>query len=125
MVKFIGDAVMFTAPTPDTLIDVSLRILRDPMVAAAGIELRAAAAWGPVLAQDGDYFGSTVNLAARLLAVAHPGDLVVAPALAEWLDGRRRRTELLRSQRLRGFDKPAGGDAGHTAGGATGGPTPP
>jgi len=105
VVKFIGDAVMFTAPTADQLVDVSLRIVRDPALAAAEIELRAAAAWGPVLAQDGDYYGSTVNLAARLLAVAHPGELVVSPSLAEQLHSSRWRTESLPALRLRGFDK--------------------
>lgn len=105
VVKFIGDAVMFTAPTPDLLVDVSLRIVHDPVLADADIELRAAAAWGPVLAQDGDYYGSTVNLAARLLAAAHPGQLVVSPSLAEHLDGHRWTTESLPAIRLRGFDK--------------------
>lgn len=105
VVKFIGDAVMFTAPTVDQLVDVSLRIVHDPALAVAEIELRAAAAWGPVLAQDGDYYGSTVNLAARLLAVAQPGELVVSPSLAEQLHGPRWRTESLPAVRLRGFDK--------------------
>lgn len=106
IVKFIGDAVMYTAPTADLLVDVSLRLVDDPLVVAAGIELRAAAAWGPVLAQDGDYFGTTVNLAARLLSVARPGDVVVAPSLAEQLDARRWRTEVLGPHQLRGFDHP-------------------
>jgi adenylate cyclase len=37
----------------------------------------AGIAVGPVIFQDGDYYGRTVNLAARLSGVAEPGQTVV------------------------------------------------
>jgi class 3 adenylate cyclase len=40
-------------------------------------------AYGPVLARVGDYFGSTVNLAARLVDQAVPGEILVTRELAE------------------------------------------
>ena len=37
----------------------------------------AGIAVGPVIFQDGDYYGGTVNLAARLAGVAEPGQIPV------------------------------------------------
>jgi class 3 adenylate cyclase len=41
------------------------------------------AACGEVLNRDGDYYGSVVNLAARLVALAEPGEVLVDARLAE------------------------------------------
>jgi adenylate cyclase len=38
---------------------------------------------GPVVGQGGDYFGRTVNLAARIAANAEPGQVLVSQSVAE------------------------------------------
>jgi class 3 adenylate cyclase len=38
---------------------------------------------GPVVAQGGDYFGRTVNLAARIAARAGPGQVLVSQRVAD------------------------------------------
>ena len=38
---------------------------------------------GPVVAQGGDYFGRTVNLAARIAAHAGPGQVLVSQRVAD------------------------------------------
>ena len=38
---------------------------------------------GPVIFQDGDIYGRTVNLAARLLALAGPDDVLVSAEVAD------------------------------------------
>ena len=38
---------------------------------------------GPVVVQGGDYFGRTVNLAARIAASAGPGQVLVSASVAE------------------------------------------
>ena len=38
---------------------------------------------GPVLFQEGDYFGQTVNLSARIADYARPGEVLVSQAVAE------------------------------------------
>jgi adenylate cyclase len=44
---------------------------------------------GPVVFQDGDYFGRTVNLAARIAGHAGPGQVLVSDqVVAECPDGR-------------------------------------
>jgi adenylate cyclase len=38
---------------------------------------------GPVLFQDGDYYGHTVNLAARIADYARPGEVLVSQAVVD------------------------------------------
>lgn len=86
VVKFLGDAVMWVSAKPDDLARIALDLVNHPMAAHAEIPVRAGLAYGPVLAQDGDYFGPTVNLAARLVAIAEPGQVLAAEGLVEVLD---------------------------------------
>jgi class 3 adenylate cyclase len=105
VVKFLGDAVMFVATDAVTAVAVA-----DELVAAAavrGMTARAGVTAGTVLALDGDYFGPFVNLAARLVAVAEPGRVLVSDAVAERLAGRRI-LESLGPQQIRGFSEPVG-----------------
>jgi class 3 adenylate cyclase len=41
---------------------------------------------GPVVLQDGDYFGQTVNLAARIAEYARPGEVLVSQAVVDAAD---------------------------------------
>lgn len=76
IVKFLGDAVMWVAAEPTDLARIATDLVRHPRAAAGGIEVRAGLAYGRVLAQDGDYFGTPVNLASRLVAIAGPGEVL-------------------------------------------------
>jgi adenylate cyclase len=38
---------------------------------------------GPVVFQDGDYYGSTVNLASRIAEYARPGEVLVSRAVLD------------------------------------------
>jgi class 3 adenylate cyclase len=103
LVKFLGDAVMYV--TTDA---VSAVAVAEELVDAAeqrGLKARAGVTVGTALALDGDYFGPVVNLAARLVAVAEPGQVLASEAVVERL-GDRRTTIPLGPQRLRGFDDP-------------------
>lgn len=81
VVKFLGDAVMWVCAEVDDLVTIAAGLVTHPRAAAAGIDVRAGVAFGPVLAQDGDYFGAPVNLASRLVALAEPGEVLAAPDL--------------------------------------------
>jgi adenylate cyclase len=78
LVKTIGDAVMLVSPEAEPLIEVAL-----DHVAAAAAEgdqfpiLRAGIATGPTLAQSGDFYGRSVNLASRITGIARPGSVLV------------------------------------------------
>lgn len=79
LVKTLGDEVLFTAPTPQQAAQVALELV--------GEEMRIGLAHGPVLPIMGDVFGTTVNLAARLTAIARPGTIVIDAQLADALTG--------------------------------------
>lgn len=79
MVKLIGDEVMFVAVDPEIGCRISVDLLR----VFGGDETltpRGGLAYGEVLARSGDFFGPTVNLAARLADLAVPGEVLTTPA---------------------------------------------
>ena len=61
---------------------------------------------GPVVAQGGDYFGRTVNMASRIAARAAAGQILVSESVVEAgsLDGVR--FGELGAMELKGFTKP-------------------
>jgi adenylate cyclase len=81
VVKMIGDEVMFVVQTATSAAQIGLSLAE----AYAGDELlpdvRVALAIGPVLVQDGDFYGPVVNLASRLVGVANPGTVLISDKL--------------------------------------------
>jgi adenylate cyclase len=79
VIKLIGDEVLFTAP--DAAAAARIAIALAGLVAADdGLPAaRAGLAHGLVMLRDGDVFGPVVNLAARIVGAAGPGE-VLAPA---------------------------------------------
>ena len=63
--------------------------------------MRVGLAAGEVMLRDGDVFGPVVNLAARAVKVAAPGQVVVPPALAATAG---LACEPLGAHELKGFD---------------------
>ncbi|MCA1720225.1 MAG: adenylate/guanylate cyclase domain-containing protein, partial [Actinobacteria bacterium] len=105
VVKFLGDAVMWVSPTATGLARVAHRLVTHPRAQEAALQVRAGIAYGDVLAQDGDYFGPPVNLAARLVATAAPGQVLASPATVPLLGPDVCATEL-EPRELRGLDAP-------------------
>ena len=81
VVKMIGDEVMFVV---DSAADAA-RIGLDLADAYADDELlsdvRVGLALGPVLLREGDYFGTTVNLAHRIVNIGNPGTVLISEEL--------------------------------------------
>ncbi len=104
VVKFIGDAVMWVSRTPEQLATAAADLVEHPKAHLAGLQVRAGLAYGSTLALDGDYFGNTVNVAARLVAAAVPGQILattdIREALPDWDAGPPLPLT------LRGFDHP-------------------
>ncbi len=85
VVKFLGDAVMWVSSDPERLAKAALDLVDHPRAREAGLQVRAGLGYGPILAVDGDYFGNAVNLAARLVAAASPGQILADGAVHEQL----------------------------------------
>jgi class 3 adenylate cyclase len=76
LVKSIGDELMFVAHSPDEACTVALELCEHVSRHPVLTELRGAVAFGDLLGRDGDYYGPTVNLAARALSLAPAGSIV-------------------------------------------------
>ncbi|MEB3063580.1 MULTISPECIES: adenylate/guanylate cyclase domain-containing protein [Mycolicibacter] len=104
VVKFIGDAVMWVSSTPQLLAKAAADLVDHPKAQAAGLQVRAGLAYGEVLAINGDYFGTPVNLAARLVDAAAPNQILASTGLcgglSEW------QTIVQEPLTLKGFDEP-------------------
>jgi adenylate cyclase len=77
VVKWLGDGVMLYFDEPAQALRGSLEML--DRVRAAGLPpAHVGIDAGPVIIQDGDYFGRTVNVAARIAAYARPGQILAS-----------------------------------------------
>jgi adenylate cyclase len=76
-IKTIGDAVMLVCPDPAPLLYAILE-LADAAAAIDLPRLRIGVASGYAVSRAGDWYGSPVNVASRVTAVASPGTALVA-----------------------------------------------
>lgn len=81
VVKFLGDGVMLYFPDPTDAIRCARQLTRDAV--GAGLPpARAGMDVGTLIFRDGDYFGRTVNVAARIADYARPGEVLISEAAA-------------------------------------------
>ena len=81
-VKWLGDGVMFHYREPAGAVLAALEMVEE--LPEAGLPpAHVGVAAGPVVVQGGDYFGRTVNLAARIAAHAGAGQVLVSERVAE------------------------------------------
>ena len=104
VIKTIGDEVMVVGSDVQALTDWAVgfqRLFDDRPAPRIGIN------YGGALYRDGDYFGREVNLAARVVARARGGEVLVTDAVAhavsksDWLA-----FENIGEVKLKGFDEP-------------------
>jgi predicted ATPase/class 3 adenylate cyclase len=113
VIKTTGDGMLAVFADPVAGVDAALtaqRALRgEPWGDTGPLRVRMALHSGQAEARDGDYFGPALNRVARILAIAHGGQIVCS-AVAAVLAGDRlpRSIELidLGSHRLRDIDRP-------------------
>jgi len=94
-VKTSGDGVMCVFATPDEAFRAAT-LMRDAQ-SRTEVSIHAGVHFGPVIEYDGDFYGDTVNVAARVTDLAKAGEILVtedtvvrlSPALraaTRWLD---------------------------------------
>lgn len=76
IIKTLGDEVFFLTETPDAIAEISLQLSEKIGVDPHLPDVRVAFIWGEVLANRGDVYGSSVNLASRLVSLAEPGTVL-------------------------------------------------
>jgi class 3 adenylate cyclase len=106
LVKLIGDEAMVVAEHATAACTIAVELLALAKADPDLPEARAGVALGEVVARSGDYYGQTVNLAARLVALAPPSGLVTTTAVASTLDPASWTAEPLGAVELRGVPDP-------------------
>jgi adenylate cyclase len=86
LVKTVGDEVLYIAETPAAGAEISLALSRAFTDDEILPQARVAMVWGRILSRLGDIYGPTVNLAARLTALADPGTVLVDSMTAAALE---------------------------------------
>ncbi|HEX7254540.1 MAG TPA: adenylate/guanylate cyclase domain-containing protein [Gaiellaceae bacterium] len=76
-VKWLGDGVMFHYGDPAGAVLGGLELVA-ATERAISVPARIGIDAGPVIVQEGDYFGRTVNVAARIADYAQPGEVLVS-----------------------------------------------
>jgi adenylate cyclase len=84
-VKWLGDGVMFYFPDPGDGVLAALDMV-EGVAAEALPPARVGIHAGPVVFQEGDYFGRTVNIAARIADYARPGEVLVTQEVVDAAD---------------------------------------
>jgi adenylate cyclase len=81
-VKWLGDGVMLFFPNPGPGVVAALEMMAG--VAEAGLPpAHVGLHAGPVIFQEGDYYGLTVNVASRIADYARPGEVLVTQEVVD------------------------------------------
>jgi class 3 adenylate cyclase len=104
LVKTIGDGVLFTSVDAGAAARIGRALVEwgenHPLV----VGLRVGLHRGPVVWQDGDVYGPSVNLAARVSQLADSGEVLVTAAFADQLDAGEFVLEQRGLHELKGFE---------------------
>lgn len=103
-IKWLGDGVMLHFRDPgDAALAVLELVERAPTM---GLPAHAGVAAGSAVFQDGDYFGRTVNLAARIAARASEGQTLVSEEVVQLAEPSALSFRAFGSLELKGFSAP-------------------
>jgi adenylate cyclase len=89
-VKTVGDALMLRVPDPADAVRLGMWITRNAISGHRSPSVRVGGNYGSAVERSGDYFGTTINVAARVSALAAGGEVLVTgqtAALAPDLEG--------------------------------------
>ncbi len=110
-IKHTGDGVMASFPTASSALDCAIAIQRgvathkeerpdSPLAVYIGLNA------GEPIAEEGDLFGTSINLAARICDHAQPGQILASNVVRELAAGKQFLFSDLGETELRGFEDP-------------------
>lgn len=107
VVKTIGDEVMSTFPSADRAAEAAAAIQRAMAPSdddeAPRVTVHVGLHHGPVIPEGGDVFGDAVNVAARIVGLANPGQILTTHATVEEMSpGLRKRTRQIDCRPVKG-----------------------
>jgi class 3 adenylate cyclase len=105
LVKVLGDGVLLLFPDAASAVRATLSIVID-CTDGDSLPAHGAIAAGRIVRRQGDVYGSTVNLAARLSDIAGPGEVVVEEGVIVALPRGTAAFEPIGRLELRGFPDP-------------------
>lgn len=105
VLKALGDGYMISFAEPAAAVGACARIIAR-MRSDEALGVHASVHHGVALHREGDYFGSTVNLAARLLGLAERNQLVASEDVVRETSDQRFGWEPLGTRRVRGLSEP-------------------
>ncbi len=82
-VKALGDALMLRVRAPDQAVELGLRVVGELGARSGFPVVRVGMHTGPAVERQGDWFGATVNLAARVSALSAGGEVLITDAVRE------------------------------------------
>jgi adenylate cyclase len=97
---------MFVAVDPNAACEIALLLVDAVRELGRGVRPRGAVAFGPVLQRGGDYYGPTVNLAARVAELAVPYEILVTEGLVSSAEHWTLLFAPAGRRMLKGFDEP-------------------
>jgi adenylate cyclase len=103
IVKTIGDEVMVVSPEPASLTEWAVGLLQG---FPERPQPRVGIHYAQAVYRDGDYFGTHVNLAHRVVGRAQAGELLVTDTVKAAIEGRGLRCETIGEVSLKGFPAP-------------------
>ena len=110
IVKTTGDGVHAAFATAanaiDAAVDAQLALGSEEWGATGSLRVRMGIHTGAAEARDGDYYGTAVNRAARVMSVAHGGQVIVTRATNELVRDSRHEVVDLGDHRLRDLGEP-------------------
>jgi adenylate cyclase len=83
VIKTIGDAVMVRHDDPADAVGLGLAAAHEVIAGHGYPAVRVGMHHGPAVEREGDWFGATVNLAARVAATASGGEVLVTAAVRD------------------------------------------
>jgi len=103
LIKTIGDEAMTVFPSVDDCTEAAAEIQGKlaelPPAGGTRLAMRVGYHYGPAIEADGDVYGDSVNVAARMVALAKGGQVITsaetAEALSPWLRSRLREIDSL------------------------------